>query len=118
MASFKIDPADVDAVEFEIPSAAGDGTVTIAVPHLDSIHPKSLKKATEAMEKEDISPEAPESTRIVLRVLTEGKADIRKAIDNLTFRQLVQIQQHWNKETDTASEKVLGFTSNSENGED
>lgn len=116
--SFVISPADTEAISFEIPTEDGKSTVTLSVPYLDSIRPRDLEKITEKMEKEDIDPTHMESTRVILDHIAGDTAAKKKAINALTFRQLSQISDQWNKQTQESLEKIVGFTESSEKSTD
>src|SRR5699024_4943421 len=115
--TFIIDANASDAVEFEIPTESGKGTVTLTVPYLDSISPRQLEKITETLEEREIDADAMESTRVILEILAGDNATKTKAISALTFRQLSLISRQWEKQTAESLEQVLGFTESSEKSE-
>src|SRR5699024_12655580 len=95
--TFIIDANASDAVEFEIPTESGKGTVTLTVPYLDSISPRQLEKITETLEEREIDADAMESTRVIIDNLAGDNVTKTKAIAALTICQLSLISLHWRK---------------------
>ncbi|WP_313678460.1 hypothetical protein [Corynebacterium stationis] len=116
--TFIIDANATDAVEFEIPTESGKGTVTLTLPYMDCISPRQLEKAVEALGKKEIDEKHPEATRVILEILAGDNATKAKAIAGLSVRQLLVIDREWQKQTEESLEQVLGFTESSEKSKD
>ena len=100
--------ADFEPIEFEIP-AGKTKTVTLTVPPFDCIPPRDLDEMNKALEEYEGNDEIsdihnptkyiPALLRFQLKHFNPGKQKA-DAIDDLTVRQLNEIDKIWSKRSD------------------
>lgn len=88
-----------DPVTFVIPAAKGTGTVEVSAPAFDCFAPKDQKSISDYLrENKEIEANAVEVIRYMLKHFNPGKAK-QDALDALNIRQIMEINEHWEKES-------------------
>lgn len=105
--------SEFPTVDFAIPAAKGGGTVDVSVPAFDCFKPADQKSISDYLrEHKDIEANAVEVIRYMLKHFNPGKAK-HDALDNLNIRQIMEINEHWEKESglDAGKSSASGDTS-------
>lgn len=90
---------DFPLIEFVIPAAKGSGTVEVSVPAFDCFKPADQKAISDYLrEHKEIEANGVETIRYMLKHYNPGKGK-QDALDELNIRQILEINEHWEKES-------------------
>lgn len=102
MPRFELAPVPEEQIIFDIPGAESP----IEVPYLDCIEPAVLARVEKKMKANEVAPNDPEATRILLEEFCDT-AEQKKTVNRLTLRQITQLQVTWNKESEASMGEFL-----------